>query len=313
MNLLSKPRLALCVSILLIPTMPFISAQDGKSYAVTDFESRGGISTSEAGSLTDILRAELVKTGKVALIERGQMQQILEEQNFQLTGCTSDECAVKIGQLLSVNTMVAGSIGKVGSTFSVVVRIIDVETGKIDRTITRLYLGEVDGLLTEMAHIARELVEAEVPEVVTEEKPPEPTIKNIPRDKQVIAVLDFEALGISQQEARVLTKRLRSALIRSNIYTVIQGGMIDMILEEQDFQVTGEIFTESALDLGMLLGASLIMVGSIGKFGSLWTIELRIIDVDSKKITKSISYDIMGAIELVLTDGIPEVVRRITE
>ena len=306
MNLLSMPRQALCVSILLIPTLPFISAQDGKTYAVTDFESRGGISTSEAGSLTDALRAELVKTGQVTLLERGQMQQILEEQNFQLTGCTSDECAVEIGRLLSVNTMVAGSIGKVGSTFSIVVRIIDVETGKIDRTIIRSYPGELDGLLDEMVHIAGELVGVEVPEVVTEEPPP--------GDKQVIAVLDFDALGISQQEAQVLTKRIRATLVRSNIYTVIDHGLVREILEEQAIQVTVHVAAdEIAVELGEIIGASLVMAGSISKIGSLWIIDMRIIDVASSKTTKSSSYEIMGDIQWVLTKGVPEAVRGITE
>ncbi|MCH7497700.1 MAG: hypothetical protein IH971_07615 [Candidatus Marinimicrobia bacterium] len=307
------PRRALCVSILLIPTLPFISAQDGKTYAVTDFESRAGISASEAGSLTDILRAELVKTGQVTLLERGQMQQILEEQNFQLTGCTSDECAVEIGRLLSVNTMVAGSIGKVGATFSIVVRIIDVQTGKIDRTIIRGYRGELYGLLTEMVFIAGELVGVEVPEVVTEEEPPEPTKKFISRDKQIIAVLDFDALGISQQEAQILTNRVRATLIQSNIYTVIDHGHVQEFLDEQDFQVHGDISNEEAAIVGMIAGASLVMAGSISKIGSLWSIEMRIIDVASSKTTKSSSYDTMGDIQWVLTKGIPEAVRRITE
>ncbi len=45
------------------------------------------------------------------------MQQILLEQDFQLTGYTSDECVVEIGQLLGAHFMLAGSIGKVGSTW----------------------------------------------------------------------------------------------------------------------------------------------------------------------------------------------------
>ena len=233
------------------------------------------------------------------------MQQILEEQNFQLTGCTSDECAVEIGQLLSVNTMVAGSIGKVGATFSIVVRIIDVQTGKIDRTIIRGYRGELYGLLTEMVFIAGELVGAEVPEVVTEEEPP--------GDKQVIAVLDFDALGISQQEAQILTNRVRATLIQSNIYTVIDHGHVQEFLDEQDFQVHGDISNEEAAIVGMIAGASLVMAGSISKIGSLWSIEMRIIDVASSKTTKSSSYDTMGDIQWVLTKGIPEAVRRITE
>ncbi len=87
-----------------------ISAQARESIAVVDLEGRG-ISALEAATLTDRMRSELVKTGAVTVVERGQMQQILAEQDFQLTGCTSDECAVEIGQMLGVTKMIAGSIG----------------------------------------------------------------------------------------------------------------------------------------------------------------------------------------------------------
>ncbi|MQY63786.1 MAG: hypothetical protein GH143_05725 [Calditrichaeota bacterium] len=124
--------------------------------AVLDLEGRG-ISSHEAASLTDRLRSELVYTGEVIMVERGQMEQVLAEQDFQLTGCTSDECAVEVGQLLGVTTMVAGTIGKVGSTYSLDIRTIDVATGRITQSIMRDYRGEIDGLLNEMRYLAREL------------------------------------------------------------------------------------------------------------------------------------------------------------
>jgi hypothetical protein len=59
------------------------------------------------------------------------MQSILKEQGFQQTGCTSNECAVQIGQLLGVQFMVVGTIGKLDNTFTVNVRMISIETGEI--------------------------------------------------------------------------------------------------------------------------------------------------------------------------------------
>ena len=133
-------------------------AQDRKeSIAVLDLEGRG-ISAMEAASLTDRLRSELVKTGAVTVVERGQMQTILAEQDFQMAGCTSDECAVEIGQMLGVTMMYSGSIGKIGSTYTVDVRGVSVETGQIINTMSRDYRGEIDGLISEIEHLAWELV-----------------------------------------------------------------------------------------------------------------------------------------------------------
>lgn len=133
-------------------------AQERKeSIAVLDLEGRG-ISTIEAATLTDRLRSELVKTGAVTVVERGQMQTILAEQDFQMAGCTSDECAVEIGQMLGVTMMYSGSIGKIGATYTVDVRGVSVETGQIINTMSRDYRGEIDGLITEIEHLAWDLV-----------------------------------------------------------------------------------------------------------------------------------------------------------
>ena len=43
------------------------------------------------------------------------MEDILKEQGFQQTGCTSDECVVEVGKIIGVQQMVGGSISKVGN------------------------------------------------------------------------------------------------------------------------------------------------------------------------------------------------------
>jgi TolB-like protein len=132
-------------------------SQQPQSIAILDLEGRG-ISASETASLTDRLRSQLVKTGEVIVVERGQMNQILDEQDFQLTGCTSDECAVEVGQLLGVSKMVAGSIGKIGQAYMLDVRIINVQTGAILETMTRDYRGEIEGLIKEIELVAWDIV-----------------------------------------------------------------------------------------------------------------------------------------------------------
>ncbi|UCD38581.1 MAG: hypothetical protein JSW54_03630, partial [Fidelibacterota bacterium] len=146
-------------------TFTTIPAQPTESVAILELEGRG-ISSTEAASLTDRLRSELVRIGTIRVVERGRMEQILTEQDFQLAGCTSDECAVEVGQLLGVTTMVAGSIGKVGSTYSIDLRTINVETAEITGSIISDYRGEIDGLLAEMRQIAGDLVQTLVAETV---------------------------------------------------------------------------------------------------------------------------------------------------
>ena len=51
--------------------------------AIIDLEGRG-ISALEAQTLTDRMRSELVSTGAVTIVERGQMAEILDEQGSML-------------------------------------------------------------------------------------------------------------------------------------------------------------------------------------------------------------------------------------
>lgn len=160
-NLFRASRIALVLT-LTICTINASQSQSRESYAVLDLEGRG-ISANEANSLTDRLRSFLVQTNAVTVVERGQMQQILQEQDFQLSGCTSNECAVEVGQLLGVTKMVSGTIGQFGGTYTIDLKIVDVESGAIERSVIRDYKGELDGLLSEMNQVAHELVGLEGP------------------------------------------------------------------------------------------------------------------------------------------------------
>jgi TolB-like protein len=138
--------------------------QEGKpTVAVLDFEGRG-ISQLEAQTLTDRLSSELANTNAVILVERNQMNEILEEQGFQQSGCTSAECAAEVGALLGVQQMVAGSFGKIGNSYTIDAKIFSVETGATIKTVSKTYRGEVDGLITEIEILAWELVGLEPPE-----------------------------------------------------------------------------------------------------------------------------------------------------
>lgn len=101
--------------------------------AVLDLEFKEGVSAGVVSTVSDYLRTQLVKTNKFIIVTRENMESILKEQQFQLSGCTSQECIVQLGQLLGVRKMFTGSIGKVGTTYIINLKIIDVQTGKIDK------------------------------------------------------------------------------------------------------------------------------------------------------------------------------------
>ena len=128
-----------------------------ETVAILDFEGRG-ISQMEAQTLTDRLMSEMVNTNAVIMVERNQMEEIMQEQGFQQSGCTTSECAAEVGALLGVQNMVSGSFGKLGNSYTIDAKLFSVSTGGTIRSVSKTYKGEVDGLLTIIEIVAWELV-----------------------------------------------------------------------------------------------------------------------------------------------------------
>lgn len=129
--------------------------------AVVPFEVTG-ISDQDAVVLVDRFRSELANVGAYRLVERTRMDEVLREQGLQQSGCTSTECAVETGRILGVGRIVAGSLARIGNTWTVTARVIDVETGAIGRTAVVDLSESVDALLTRgMRLLAERLVKPE--------------------------------------------------------------------------------------------------------------------------------------------------------
>lgn len=115
------------------PVTPAVkpAAKSGKlNIAVADLTAQN-VSAGDAAVVADMLRSELIKMRKANVVERANMEKVLAEHAFQQTGCTTDECAVKIGKLLNVNRLIVGSFGKLLGSYLLSVRVVDVESGAI--------------------------------------------------------------------------------------------------------------------------------------------------------------------------------------
>ena len=150
-----------------ISLLLFIGLAGGQitTIAVLEFEGKG-VSQSDASNLTDRLRDELFKTGIYIGLERGLMDDILKEQGFQQSGCTSSECVVEVGNMLGVQQMVGGSIGKVGNIYTVSARIIDIESGKVLKSSNYDHIGDIEQLLINgMEYVVNQLVTKNSPQL----------------------------------------------------------------------------------------------------------------------------------------------------
>jgi len=152
---MKKPLAILLIFLHILPSIPF--AKQAQTIAVIEFEGLD-ISQVAAKALTNELESYLSNMGIYRVVERGQMENILQEQGLQQTGCISSECAVEVGQALGAQLLVSGSISKIGTIYSIAAKILDVETGEVIKSANYRYRGEDIGELLEgMADIATQL------------------------------------------------------------------------------------------------------------------------------------------------------------
>jgi hypothetical protein len=106
-----------------------------QTIAVLDFQANNA-SAGDAAFVSEFVRSAVVKAGVYNVVDKKNMEKILAEQAFQQSGCTSEECAVKLGKILNVNKMVVGIYGNFEGTRILTARLVDVETGKIEKSET---------------------------------------------------------------------------------------------------------------------------------------------------------------------------------
>ena len=143
-----------------LPLGNYCFAQQQKrkfTLAILNLDAKG-VSSVEAEVLSEKLRSQIIQlvdserykknvnNVSYEVVEREQMDKILSQFEVQNTGCVSDSCAIEFGKMLQVDRIIVGSIGRVGNTYSVSSRIVDVGSAKTIATADRQYRGDIENL-----------------------------------------------------------------------------------------------------------------------------------------------------------------------
>jgi TolB-like protein len=148
------------IFLIVFSSMSFSSSKEEEkklSIAVSSFVVRA-VSENDAESMADRLSAELSATNVFQVLERSRMKDLFEEAAFQQTWCDEPACATAIGNLISVDKLVLGSISKVGNIFTVNVRLVNVSTGEIEKNLSEDCDCAIEELLTSvLKRMARKL------------------------------------------------------------------------------------------------------------------------------------------------------------
>ena len=149
-------------------------------------------------------------------------------------------------------------------------------------------------------------------QAVEEIKPVELSKMMKPGEKINIAVTDFEARApLSQSEAAFISDFVRSDIVKSDRFNVVEKNNMDKVLAEQGFQQTGCSSAECAVQIGKILNVKLMIVGSCGQLLGQYVITMNVVDVESAKIVYSDDLSVSNSEEL--RTSITQMVRKFTD
>jgi hypothetical protein len=100
------------------------------------------------------------------------------------------------------------------------------------------------------------------------------------KTKMRIAIVDLIPKGSSKIIAEAVTNLIRSEMIDTGLFTIVERSEMKEILKEQGFQQTGCTDQSCAVQLGKLLSANKILVGEVTGVGKGFIITVRIVDVE---------------------------------
>jgi TolB-like protein len=126
--------------------------------SIMDFEARAGVQAMEAQSVGDALASLLTQTARFNVVDRKQIQAVLQEQGFQAAQNPNAGLS-QAAHVLSVRKFVTGSLGKLGDNYIFSVKLTDVETSGIDLSISRTYDDDLEDIMEEfLPSIVNEIV-----------------------------------------------------------------------------------------------------------------------------------------------------------
>lgn len=112
----------------------------------------------------------------------------------------------------------------------------------------------------------------------------------------IVSVMDLTLEKISSSEGLLIVDLLSSALIETQKYTVIDRAQRKAILDEIAFSLEGCTDESCQLEVGRLLAADKIIVGSTGLIGTKYILNLKLVDVETSAAVRT-AYKIFNSLD----------------
>ena len=240
-----------------------VSGQEDKPIITVLDLSTEDVSKSEMGVIINRLSSALFQTDKYTVIDVSQRQQILKEMEFSLSGCSDESCMLEVGKMLSAESIVVGSLGRIGDRIAVSVKMLETETGKTLSTADETY-NDINELVDGVPLLAAKLAGLKDNTFLIEKAEEKPSVKKI---------LAWSSLGTGVISAGVGTYLIAVAVPLITTYqdaydayeSAAAGDDFDALRTARDeaWQAAEDGKAEGKLTAGIILGSAGLALGGV--------------------------------------------------
>ncbi|GHT65497.1 hypothetical protein FACS1894110_07500 [Spirochaetia bacterium] len=102
------------------------------------------------------------------------------------------------------------------------------------------------------------------------------------KDGSRMAVISVASEDIAEGEFTL--EELNLLLVNSKKFRMVDRRSLDAIRAEQNFQLSGEVDDDTAVSIGHLIGAEMVITGSITPYGTAKYLRIKALDVETGEI-----------------------------
>lgn len=110
-------------------------------------------------------------------------------------------------------------------------------------------------------------------------------------EKDKIAILNFKAINIDSGIAEGITETFITYIVNSDSYQVVERTQLNKVIDELELSQNEDFNDQTAIKIGKLAKAKLITIGSIVKIGKKYSINVRLIEVETSNIKLAKRFD----------------------
>jgi len=220
--------------------------------AILPFVERQKKSDETGKIISDILFANLAVDPAILLVDREDLDKMLEEQGMNISGIVDSANAAKVGNIIGAKILVTGSIFKVESTQYIVAKIIGTETTRVFGTSVKGSDKEgLDTLAEKLSEDVGKIILKEARQLVAQVESRE---NRIARLKDSISGKTLPSLAVTVSERHVGRQTVDPAAeTEMNLFATETGFAVFVQEKQADILIQGEAFSEYTATHGKLI------------------------------------------------------------